>query len=314
MDMHGPRPTVSRLPGGTYATSPDLLPGAVVSTVGYASVDQTPTLHRGLPSPYLTVIFSLDGPIVSGATAEEALGSTAARNHLLVAGLHTAPTYVVQPATQSGIQLAVHPLAARQLLGAPSARVPWEATEGAELLGPQVARVHQRLAELTSWQAQFDLLAGYLRERADRRAAEVRPELREAWSWLARRHGAGSMDDLSRHVSLSPRQLRAVFRAELGSGPKQVARLMRFDAAKRSLAAAVLRDARTSSPSATERPLGLTDIAVRCGYYDHSHLDAEFRSLAGVSPTGWVAEEHRNIQVGGHRSEPEWAHDIAELP
>lgn len=77
---------------------------------------------------------------------------------------------------------------------------------------------------------------------------------------------------------------------------------MRFDAAKRSLAAAV----------ADGRPLALTELAVRCGYYDHPHLDAEFRRLAGVSPTGWVAEEHRNIQVGGHRPGPDWLHDIAE--
>jgi AraC-like DNA-binding protein len=279
-----------------------LLPGAVVTTVGYASVDGTEKVHRGLPSPYLTVIFTLDGPIVSGSTAAEALGSTAARNDILVAGLHSAPTYVVQPIAQSGIQLAVHPLAARKLLGAPTSRVPWEATEGAELLGPRADHVRQRLLELTSWPAQFHLLAGYLRDQADRRAYEVRPELWEGWSWLARRQGAGTMDDLARHVALSPRQLRAVFSAELGVGPKQIARLMRFDAAKRSLAAV----------AAAGRPLRLTEIATRCGYYDHPHLDAEFRRLAGVSPTGWVAEEHRNIQVGGHRPGPEWRHDNPE--
>ena len=53
----------------------------------------------------------------------------------------------------------------------------------------------------------------------------------EAWDWLAWRRGTGSMDGLARDVSLSPRQLRTLFQRELGVGPKQVARLMRFDAA-----------------------------------------------------------------------------------
>ena len=38
------------------------------------------------------------------------------------------------------------------------------------------------------------------------------------------------------------------------------------------------------------------------GYADQSHLDREFRDHLGTSPTGWLAEEHRNIQAGGHRN------------
>lgn len=99
------------------------------------------------------------------------------------------------------------------------------------------------------------------------------------------------MDALARHVALSPRQLRAIFSAEVGFGPKQVGRLMRFDRAKEGIAATV----------AAGRPLSLADVAVQCGYYDHAHLDVEFGLFAGVPPTGWIAEERRNIQAGGHR-------------
>ena len=110
---------------------------------------------------------------------------------------------------------------------------------------------------------------------------------------MARFRGTGSMDGLARHVHLSGRQLRTLFDREVGMSPKQVSRLMRFDHAKQAIIEAV--DAGGA--------LDLTAIAVRTGFYDHAHLDRDFAALTGTSPTGWLAEERRNIQAGGHRSE-----------
>ncbi|MZD09500.1 AraC family transcriptional regulator, partial [Streptomyces sp. SID5785] len=97
--------------------------GAIVSAVGYRSEGQRPALHRGLPSPYLTVIFSLDGPVVTGSTPEQATGPDAVRADIVVGGLHRSPAFIAQPAHEAGIQLAVHPLAARALLGVPAAEL-----------------------------------------------------------------------------------------------------------------------------------------------------------------------------------------------
>jgi AraC-like DNA-binding protein len=299
-------PTVHTHPSGEYASSTDVVPGAVVSTVGYATGGHAdpplaPRLHRGLPSPYLTFIFSLGQPIVSGATASQAWGPDADRHHVLVAGLHHAPTYVIEPQLQAGIQLAVHPLAARALLGAPAARVPWQANEGHDLLGGEVDLVHERLEAANSWECRFAIVARYLRSRVVSRPVRnaVRPELTEAWAWLARHQGTGSMDALAAHVMISPRQLRTLFTAELGISPKQVSRLMRFDAAKQRIAHRV----------ASGSELALTEVATRHGYFDHPHLDAEFRQFAGLSPTDWVAEERRNIQAGGHGQARDSSHD-----
>jgi AraC-like DNA-binding protein len=298
--MSGAAPGIDRDSHGSYAWSPHLLPGAVASTVGYALSAATPSLHRGLPSPYITLIFGLDGPVVSGSSAAEALSPAADRTEIVVAGLHRRPTYVVQPTEQLGIQLAVHPLAARMLLGAPAAEISWEVTEGVDVLGASAGTVRDRLAEGSCWAERFSVLAGYLRERQrDSNAFAPRAELVEGWDWLSRRHGMGSMDALARHLSLSCRQLRAVFVRELGVGPKQIARLMRFDAAKQRLSAAV----------AEGRGLSVSDVAACCGFYDHPHLDAEFRVFAEVSPTEWVAEERRNIQAGGHRPGEDDGHD-----
>ncbi|MFK4068118.1 helix-turn-helix domain-containing protein [Streptomyces sp. NPDC029674] len=275
------------------------LDGMVVSAVGYRTAGQRPALHRGLPSPYLTVIFSLDGPIATGGTPDQATGPDAARTDIVVGGLHQSPAYVVQPEHEAGIQLAVHPLAARPLLGLPAAALAGQlVVGGTDVLGDRAAEIRERLCGLDRWEDRFALLSEYLRRRAaaDRATGSVRPEVAEAWAWLARHGGAGTLGGLSRHVALSERRLTALFRAETGLSPKQAARLMRFQHAKDAVVRSV----------AAGGPPDLARVAADTGYYDHSHLVRDFRQYTEASPTGWLAEERRNIQAGAHGGGEEW--------
>ncbi|CAM5239596.1 AraC family transcriptional regulator OS=Streptomyces alboniger OX=132473 GN=CP975_09715 PE=4 SV=1 [Streptomyces alboniger] len=276
-----------------FARAVPPLDGMVVSAVGYRTTGQRRALHRGLPSPYLTVIFSLDGDIATGGTPAQATGADAIRTDVIVGGLHQSPAYVVQPEHEAGIQLAVHPLAARTLLGLPAAALTGElVVTGTDVFGGSAAGLRERLCELDSWEDRFACLTAYLRRRAadDRAAGPVRPEVAEAWAWLARHRGAGTLGGLSRHVALSERRLTSLFRAETGLGPKQAARLMRFQHAK----AAVVRAAAEGAPQ------DLARVAADCGYYDHSHLVRDFHQYTEASPTAWLAEECRNIQAGAH--------------
>ena len=52
------------------------------------------------------------------------------------------------------------------------------------------------------------------------------------------------------------------------------------------------------------RRVDLSAVAYACGYADHSHLDREFSSFAGIGPAAWLAEERRNLQAGGHQHGP----------
>ncbi len=283
-----------------YVSIPDLVPGAVVSTVGYRANEPAPVIHRGLPSPSLTVVFSLDDPIVTGTSPEHASGSEAYRNHIIVGGMHTRPAYIAQPRMQAGIQLAVRPLAARALFGVPARELRQLTTEGADVLGQSAAAVREQLSELRTWQERCVVLGHYLRSRyaAADRYPPPRPEVVEAWKWIARHRGTGSMTGLARHVLLSPRQLTTVFRSELGLSPKAVSRLMRFEHARQRMAQTV-------------RTGALPDIAATahaCGYYDHSHLVGDFRQYVGASPTQWLTEERHNIQAGSHQDGADLAH------
>ncbi|WP_409057334.1 helix-turn-helix domain-containing protein [Streptomyces sp. SYP-A7185] len=281
--------TVSR----EFVRAAPRLDGMVVSAVGYRTRGEQPGLHRGLPSPYLTLIFSLDGPVVTGESPEQAGGRDAVRTDIVLGGLHRSPAYVLRPEYEAGIQLAVHPLAARALFGVPAGALAGElVTPGADVLGHRAADVRELLCEQGTWQERFASLSGYLRRcAADADAAgSVRPEVAEAWAWLARHRGTGTLRGLSRHVALSERRLTTLFRAETGLSPKQAGRLMRFQRARN----AVVR------PVAAGAAPDLARVAADCGYYDHSHLVRDFREYAGVSPSGWLAEECRNIQAGSH--------------
>lgn len=280
-----------------FVSTGGVLPGMVASTVGYRDEGPAQPLHRGLPSPYLTFIFSLADPIVTGETVEHAAGSKAFRNKIIVGGLHQRPAFIVPDDHQHGIQLSVHPLAARAVFGVSVAELTALVSEGGDVLGERAERCRQRLVEEESWPARFAVLREFLHsqvEAAGRRAAP-RADVAEAWRWLAWHRGDGSMTGLARHVALSPRQLTAVFVSELGVGPKQVARLMRFHHAVQLVAATVPRG-----------ELDLASVATRTGFFDHAHLDRDFAQFAGISPTGWLAEERRNIQAGGHRNGEDW--------
>ena len=259
-----------------------LLPGLVASAVGYGPTGERQSIHRGLPSPYLTFIFSLAGPVVTGHTIAHASGHEARRTDIVLGGLTHQPSYVRPDPDQRGVQLAVHPLAARALFGLP-ARELAEVMDGADVLGADAERLRQRLAEETNWPSRFRLVQAFLRERVERRPAErVRPEVAEAWRWLGWHRGGGSMSGLARHVELSGRQLGTLFARELGASPKQVGRLMRFDHAKQRISRAVYEG----------RPLDLTGIALDCGYYDHAHLDRDFAQFRRSLPLGEPERTH----------------------
>jgi len=279
--------------GSAYVHA-DLLPGLVASTVGYASTEPEERLHRGVPSPWLTFILSLDGPVAWSEDAD-GVGTPAERREAVVLSpLHTRAAMVRMPRRQAGLQLAVHPLHARRLLGASPVELAERGVTGLDVLGPSSEALRQRLVEAPTWAERFALLQAYLRDRLERapRSALVRPDLEEAWRWLLRSGGRRRLDGLASHVSLSPRHLTTLFAREVGLPPQRVARLVRFDAASRDLAARVAAGRRTD----------LAALAAAHGYADQSHLDREFRDHLGTSPTGWLAEEHRNIQAGGHRN------------
>ena len=268
-----------------FPTGP--LESAVGSVLGY-EITGSPSVHRGLPSPWLTVVISLDGPVPTATGPGDA---PLHRYASLVGGLHTSPAYIHQPAHQEGVQLALDPLASRELLGVPPGELGM-VTDADDVLGPLSRDLRERVGEATSWDERLTLVAEALRRQAEGRRpglGRVRVEVAEAWRHILRSNGRVTVPDVAAHVWLSPRQLTSLFSAELGLSPGAACRLARFDAARYAVRA------RSLAPSGPN----LADVAARTGYADHSHLVRDFHAFAGVSPTAWLAEERANNQAGG---------------
>ena len=284
------------MPATGYLDRPGLLPGAVGWAVAYDLHGPTQDVHRGLPSPWLGLIVSIDAPVTVHGTVSKRSSPTS--YDVVVAGLHSEAALVEQPSQQSGVQLAVHPLAARRLFGCTAAELRDPATEGADVLGAAVVELREQVSEAAGQAGRLDVVQEWLRRRASdsapSTAARVRPELLHAWALVQRSGGRVRVEQVARDVGLSPRQLRALMVAETGMSPKQLCRHVRFETVVLRLAAG------TSS---------LAQVAAEAGYADQAHLSREFARMAGCSPTQWLAEERRNIQDGGHRGGRDSGHE-----
>jgi AraC-like DNA-binding protein len=263
------------------------VPGA--DMVGYRSDGVPEGVHLGVPGPRLTFILSLDAPVVTAMTAADLETGRTVRADVLLAGLHPRATHVVQPRRQEGIQLAVDPLLARSLFGRPAAELAGTVLDES-LLDAGLRRLWHRVGEAGGWERRFALVADELRNRRDEVVRPPRPEVAAAWRLLRERRGRVSVEELSRRVLLSSRQLRDELRREVGVTPKTAARLFRLEHAVSRMAAAVRAG----------RSPAFATVAAECGYADQAHLTRDVTGLLGRSPTEWVVEERRNLQAGGH--------------
>ncbi len=273
---------------------PQRLRPHVRAIYGYAAAGMTPGVHRGLPSDTLTLVLAIGDPLRTAVSWEHLRAGEVDAQHVVLGGLHTTSAVVLQPQCWAGVQVAVSPLGARALFGAPAAALPTGRWDARDLLGAPADQVSERLAEAVDWPARYAVVVDFFDDLISLSdpGRVPRPEVREAWRVVVARAGRISVGAVARHVGLSPRRLSTLFAAELGLTPKVAARLVRFDTARVSVAAtAVARGPLGGS-------LDLSRLAAELGFYDHAHLVREFRAFAGLSPSAWIGEEFRNVQAG----------------
>jgi AraC-like DNA-binding protein len=87
---------------------------------------------------------------------------------------------------------------------------------------------------------------------------------------------------MAQELGWSHKHLVARFQAEVGLPPKRLARILRFE--------------RALSGLQRQRSMSLADVALEAGYCDQAHLNRDFRRLAGLTPTEYLA---RRLPGGG---------------
>src|SRR5690242_6502870 len=262
----------------------------VAAYTGYRQRGVPPARHRGLPSPYLTLIFTLDEPLTIVAHPDP--GQPPGEYSTLLGGLHSVPALIAHAGAQSGIQVALRPLGARALLGLPAGELAELDLPAEAVLGGVCAELRERVRAAPGWPERFAVLDEILLRRIGPGPGTA-PEVSWAWRQLLREGGAIRVSELTAGTGWSSRHLTSRFRAEIGLTPKAAARVIRFDRARRRL---------VNQLTAGGDYL-LADLAADCGYFDQAHLAREFRALAGCPPSQWLAEEFRNVQAGN------WLHD-----
>jgi AraC-like DNA-binding protein len=251
--------------------------------VGYRQAGFAPALHRGLPSPDLTMIITLDEPMQLAVPTDPRRPPEDFVT--LLGGLHSTPAIIAHQGSQSGIQVGLKPLGARALLGLPAGELAFLDIHATDVIGPVATELHERIRAAPTWPQRFAVLDEILlREFRDDQA--ISREVARAWRVLLATGGTAAVPELASEAGWSSRQLGTRFRTEIGLTPKEAGRVVRFDRARRLLQRRV----------AACGPPDLAALAAACGYYDQAHLAREFRALAGLPPSRWIAEEFRNVQ------------------
>ena len=154
-----------------------------------------PARHRGLPSPYLTLIFTLDEPLTIEAHPDP--GQPPGEFGTLLGGLHSVPALITHAGAQSGIQVALRPLGARALLGLPAGELAELDLPAEAVLGGVCAELRDRVRAAAGWPERFAVLDEILLRSAGLRGAGL------GWRRPGPRHRAGGQLGLA---AVAPRR------------------------------------------------------------------------------------------------------------
>lgn len=170
-----------------------------------------------------------------------------------------------------GIRL--RPAGAFALLGRPVHDTTDRTVDLRELAGPSADALAERCAAARGAAARLRAAARWL---CDALSPATAPDPAVAWAAdvIERGHGRLSIGALQERTGWSRTRFTTKFREQVGVAPKTLARIARF-----RHALATLHGSRES----------LSAIAHRCGYYDHSHFDADFRERCGFTPSDYRA-------------------------
>ena len=199
-----------------------------------------------------------------------------------VAGLSDRADVVDQSGEIECLDLKLTPLGAYTLLGVPMSGLTNGVTDLADVLGPDAARLTERLANTAD------------------RAAPVRRARRVPAGSRGRRPGTGARGGVGvaaaaghargraggrrwpTEVGWSRRHLVTRFHEQVGLPPKTAARVVRFSS--------LLRRIEDAGAWQWSR------IAAECGYYDQAHMNRDFREFAGTTPTDYLARRVTSVQ------------------
>lgn len=189
---------------------------------------------------------------------------------LLVVGPRSRASYHRGKELPMCIRARLRPGAAKPVFGVPVRELRDQAVPLTDLWGDRAARLEHRLNELTGPDPILRRIEEALLERVHDSADSRDLLLHEAIKSLSTT--GERVAALARRLSVSERHLRDLFTDRVGLSPKRFARIQR------------VRTVLARAGSAK-----WAGLASDTGYYDQSHMTADFHTLMGVSPAAFRA-------------------------
>lgn len=225
--------------------------------------------ERFYPTGDLDLIVQLDEPfrIVEGQPAAACPQSS-------LAGLILSPLVIETPAARSRVLVVrLRPAGAFALFGIPLHELTGATSDLHDLIGGEARRLAERLDEASSDSARLLLLGRWLVDRLAGRSS-TEPCVAYAVSEIERAGGNVPITNILDRIDASPKRFTSLFETQVGVKPKLFSRIVRF----RRLTAALRAG-----------PDSFGQTALAHGYYDQSHMNADFREFAGMSPSQFLA-------------------------
>lgn len=170
------------------------------------------------------------------------------------------------------------------------------------LWGDEVGWVRERVLAAPTPRAMLEVLATCLEERLGTAVCDASSNagagmsarampgtfasLHPAVLYIAREldicDGPGRVQRVTQKIGMSQRRVAQLFHDQVGVSPKTFHRVRRFQ--------------HTLTRLRGVRQVNWADLAVECGYYDQAHLSHDFRQIAGMTPSAYLAAatEHLN--------------------
>ena len=159
-----------------------------------------------------------------------------------------------------------------------------------DLWGAEAGWVRERVLSAQTPRAMLEELAVCLEERLRvsgcRRKGSISENLHPAVVYMADEldicDAPGRVHRVTEKIGMSQRRVAQLFHEQVGVSPKTFHRVRRFQ--------------HTLSRLRGVRRVDWADLAVACGYYDQAHLSRDFRQIAGMTPSAYLAAatEHLN--------------------
>ena len=234
----------------------------------WISKEKRSDVYRVLPDGCADIIFNFGDAIIRTGTNENSLPEKS----ITAVGMMTCFRDVLSSTTTDLLGIRFKSGTLRRLTKVPLHELKNLAIPAFEISLEMGPSLFDQLASCTKFETKVTYIEESLSQILNNSEAQWDLVVSSATDLINQSRGRIKMMELADLVCISSRQLQRRFKAQVGVGIKEYAKIVRFRNAARLI---------KHSPDQS-----LLQTAFTCGYYDHAHLVNDFKLLAGTTPSG----------------------------